>query len=166
MRAFAPISLFAGLIVAAAVAPDVLVAQDVEELGRRHGVTPPPGYYEVLARDPTAYQFRQVWKDIARQVSERRRALARAGDWDGLNAHLANGPSRAVASAQGVAVSGTFRFPVITGVFLDSTHSFLPDTAGLNAKLFTTGAAPPSCSPASIACKRRWTRSSTRRWTR
>ncbi len=141
MRAFAPFTVFAGLI--AAAAPPVLSAQDVEELGRRHGVTPPPGYYEVLASDPTAYQFRQVWKEIARQVSERRRALARAGDWDALNVHLRDGPSRAVASAAGVAVTGTFRFPVITGVFLDSTHSFLPDTSGLNAKLFTTGAAPP-----------------------
>jgi len=143
MRALAPLTLFAGLIVATAAAPPDLVAQDVEELGRQHGVRPPPGYYEVLAADPTAYQFREVWKDIARQVSERRRALARAGDWAGLNAHLSDGPSRAVATAAGTAVAGTFRFPVLVGVFMDSTHAFLPDTAGLNAKLFTTGAAPP-----------------------
>jgi M6 family metalloprotease-like protein len=134
--------LFAGLIVATAAPPD-LVAQDVEELGRKHGVRPPPGYYEVLAADPTAYQFNEVWREIARQVSEQRRALARAGDWAGLNAHLADGPSRAAATAAGIAVTGTFRFPVITGMFSDSTHALLPDTAGLNAKLFTTGAAPP-----------------------
>jgi M6 family metalloprotease-like protein len=131
------------LVLGAAAAPQGLQAQDVEMRGRVHGVRPPPGYYEVLASDPTAYRFQEVWKDIARQVRERRQELARAGDYATLNAHLRNGPSRAAAQAAGLAVTGTFRIPVLVGVFKDSTHNFLPDTAGLNSKMFRTSPAPP-----------------------
>jgi M6 family metalloprotease-like protein len=130
-------------IVAAAVPPD-LGAQDVEMLGRIHGVRPPPGYYEVLARDPNAYQFQRVWKEIARQVRERRRALAQAGDYATLNAHFSGGrPSRAAAQAAGTALQGTFRIPVLIGIFKDSTHTFLPDSADLDTVIFDIGTPPP-----------------------
>ena len=143
MRALAPLTLITGLIVGAMTAPLDLVAQDVEELGRVHGVKPPPGYYETLARYPNAYQFQEVWKDIARQVRERRQALARARDYAGLNAHLRDGPSRAVAQAAGTAVQGTIRIPVLVGYFSDSTQAFHPDTASLRSTLFTPGATAP-----------------------
>jgi hypothetical protein len=71
------------LAVAAAAAPPDLSAQDVEMRGRVDGKRPPAAYYEVLARDPNACQFRRVWKHYARQVRERRQALARAGDYAG-----------------------------------------------------------------------------------
>jgi M6 family metalloprotease-like protein len=132
------------LTVALAAAPPDLGAQDVEMLGRIHGVRPPPGYYEVLARDPTAYQFQRVWKEIARQVRERRRALAQAGDYATLNSHWSGGrPSRAAAQAAGTAVQGTLRIPVLIGIFKDSTHTFLPDSADLDSVLFNTGTPPP-----------------------
>jgi len=144
MRAFAPLTLFASLVVATAAIPPDIFAQDVEELGRRHGVRPPPGYYETLARDPTAFQFQGVWKEIARQVRERRAALAKSGDYARLNAHFAEGgPSAAAASAAGTAITGTFRFPVLVGMFSDSTHTFEPDTGSLRGVLFNTAAAPP-----------------------
>ena len=143
MRALAPLTLIAGLIVGALTAPRDSVAQDVEELGRVRGVKPPAGYYETLARYPNAYQFQEVWKAIALQVRERRQALAHARDYAGLNAHMRDGPSRAVAQAAGTAVQGTIRVPVLVGYFSDSTHAFQPDTASLRSTLFTPGATAP-----------------------
>jgi len=132
------------LAIGAAAAPPVLIAQDVEMRGRVTGKRPPAAYYEMLARDPSAYQFRRVWKDYARQVRERRQALAAAGDYRGLNAHLEGVPaSVAVARASGAAVSGSFNFPVLLGLFSDSTHVTLPDSATLDSTLFSTLAAPP-----------------------
>ena len=73
-----------------------LQAQDIEMRGRANGIRPPAGYYEVLARDPGAYQFERVWKEMARRVRERREALAQAGDYSTLNAHFRGaGPSLA-----------------------------------------------------------------------
>jgi M6 family metalloprotease-like protein len=127
-----------------AAAPFHLVAQDVEMRGRVNGVRPPPGYFEVLARDPNAYQFEEVWKELARQVIERRRALAQANDLAALNAHFHTGvASAAAARTAGVAVAGTIRIPVLVGVFSDSTQHFLPDTADLRSTLWGTGTTPP-----------------------
>jgi M6 family metalloprotease-like protein len=121
-----------------------LAAQDVEMRGRINGVRPPPGYFEVLARDPNAYQFEEVWKELARQVIERRQALARANDYATLNAHFRTGAaSAAAARAAGVAVAMSVRIPVLVGVFSDSTQHFLPDTADLRSTLWGTGTAPP-----------------------
>jgi len=45
-------------LVVLVAAPLCLSAQtDVEELGRRFGATPPPGFYEILNADPNAFQF-------------------------------------------------------------------------------------------------------------
>jgi hypothetical protein len=41
----------------AGVAATSLAGQDVELLGRMHGTRPPAAYYELIARDPTAFQF-------------------------------------------------------------------------------------------------------------
>jgi M6 family metalloprotease-like protein len=132
------------LAVGAAAAPPELGAQDVEMRGRVTGKRPPAAYYEMLARDPSAFQFRRVWKEYARQVRERRQAMVRAGDYRNLNAHL-QGPqaSVAVARASGAAVAGTFDFPVLLGIFSDSTYTTLPDSTTLNNTLFNTGAPPP-----------------------
>ncbi|MGD2216940.1 MAG: M6 family metalloprotease domain-containing protein [Gemmatimonadales bacterium] len=132
------------LVGAAAGMPPDLSAQDVEMRGRVTGKRPPAGYYEMLARDPSAYKFRRVWKDFARRVSERRQAMVRAGDYRGLNAHLEGvQASVAVARASGAAVSGTFDYPVLLGLFSDSTHTTLPDSLTLDNILFSTAAAPP-----------------------
>ncbi|UCF20233.1 MAG: M6 family metalloprotease domain-containing protein [Gemmatimonadota bacterium] len=123
--------------------PD-LDAQDVEMRGRVNGIRPPAGYYDVLARDPNAYEFQRVWKEVARGVRERRQALAGAGDYSTLNSHFREArPSKTAAQASGVALSGSFRIPVLIGVFADSSNSFRPDAGTLNNVLFGTSAAPP-----------------------
>lgn len=128
----------------AMAAPLSSSAQDVEMLGRMHGTRPPPGYYEVLARDPTAYQFEEVWIKTARQVMERRLALTRANDFAALNAHFSGGrPSASAAQAAGSAVAGTLRVPVLVGVFSDSTQVLRPDTASLRTRLWSTAPVPP-----------------------
>lgn len=146
MRPYSLFSLCVALLLV--FAPAKLAAQqgasDVEQRGRIHGVRPPPGFYETLASDPDAYQFQRVWKSVARQVSERRHALARRGDYAALNRHMGAGtPSRAAAQASGTAVTGTFTFPVLIGYFQDSTHVHQPDSATLSATMFSTAAAPP-----------------------
>ncbi|MGD8868507.1 MAG: M6 family metalloprotease domain-containing protein [Gemmatimonadales bacterium] len=122
----------------------VAAGQDVEMLGRIHGIRPPPGYYDVLARDPNAYRFQEVWTRLGRRVMERRFALTKVSDFAALNAHFDAGrPSVAAAQASGSAVAGALRIPVLAGVFSDSTHIFLPDTASLRNRLWGTAAAPP-----------------------
>ncbi|UCC71142.1 MAG: M6 family metalloprotease domain-containing protein [Gemmatimonadota bacterium] len=139
-----PLTAAATTAIVAATAPPGLSAQDVEMRGRLHGTRPPSGYYEVLARDPNAYQLQRAWKEYARRIRERRQALAQAGDYAGLNTHFRGlQPSVAAAQAMGTAVSGTFRYPVLLGLFSDSTHSVLPDRATLDSTLFSTVLAPP-----------------------
>ncbi len=86
-----------GLCVAAAVfLPTALVAQsDVEALGVRAGVRPPPGFYDVLRADPTAFQFSEDngWIRRGRGVAaarNRQRAVA-AGTAHAPAAPLADG---------------------------------------------------------------------------
>ena len=147
MRASLFFNLATATALLVAASPTDLAAQavtDVEMRGRVHGVRPPPGYYETLARDPNAYQFKRVWKSIAQQVLQRRQALARQGDYRTLNDHFRGAtPSRAAAEASRTAVTGTFRFPVLVGYFADSTHTLQPDTGSLRSTMFGTGAAPP-----------------------
>ncbi|UCC83253.1 MAG: M6 family metalloprotease domain-containing protein [Gemmatimonadota bacterium] len=146
MRGSEVSALVAGVILAftTAVGPADLGAQDVEMRGRVTGKRPPAAYYERLARDPSAYQFQRVWRDHARRVRERRQAMVRAGDYRGLNAHLEGvQASVAVARASGAAVTGTFDFPVLLGLFSDSTHTTLPDSITLHNILFNAVAAPP-----------------------
>lgn len=114
--------------------------QDVEALGEVHGVEPPEGYYRVLERNPRAYRFRDVWKDVAREVRERRRRLLREGDVDALNRHFGDGRARrADGTSPLTAVSGTFRIPVVVGVFADSTHVLQPSIDSLQTVLFGPG---------------------------
>jgi M6 family metalloprotease-like protein len=132
------------LAIATAAVPPELSAQDVEMRGRVTGKRPPAAYYEMLAQDPSAFQFQRVWKDYARRVRERRQAMVQAGDYRSLNAHLEGAQaSVAAARASGAAVSGTFNFPVLLGLFSDSTHTTLPNPITLDNILFSTAAAPP-----------------------
>ncbi len=133
-----------GVVGLSVVAVPSARAQDVETRGRINGVRPPPGYYAIKAQDPNAYEFQDVWLDIARQVRERRIALARAGDYGTLNSHMRGAsPSRSAAQAAGTAITGTFRIPVLIGYFSDSTHVFQPSNADLDSVLFSPNAAPP-----------------------
>jgi M6 family metalloprotease-like protein len=121
-------------------------AQDVEMLGRLHGVRPPAGYYDVVARDPRAYHFNEDggWRQLAERVRARRQALAARGELSALNVHLEGGvTSRSQAVAAGTAASGTFRIPVLIGYFSDSTHTYQPPATEISGVLFSPAGAPP-----------------------
>ena len=95
---------------AAVVAPVcVLVAQDVEALGERYGTVPPAAYFERLAIDPDAYRF-------AGGRTARLRARMAA------EAELDPEVLRVLGPRDGP-VLGTFRIPVVLGLFSDSPDS-------------------------------------------
>jgi len=103
MRSSALIALF--IVLTAPVA-----AQDVEMLGERHGTRPPQAYFDRIQSDPGAFQF-------ARGRSVRLQAEYRAGALDPGAAGILgprNGP-----------VTGTYRVPVVMGLFADSP---IPDS--------------------------------------
>mgnify|MGYP006279568057 CR=1 FL=1 len=94
------------------------LAQDVELLGKIHGTTPPRGYYERMARDPGAFQYQRALLRKGLGLRELPRVQAR-----GVAMARALEPALAGAAAlepQRSAVSGTFRFPLILGLFSDS----------------------------------------------
>ena len=98
-----PAALALGAVLAAAGSTP-LRAQDVEMLGRIYGTRPPDAYFERRAADPDAFE-------MTHGLAAPRRAL---------------GPA-ALREAGGVAaltlgrrVAGTFRFPVLLGLFSDS----------------------------------------------
>jgi len=93
-------------------------AQDVELLGKLHGTTPPAGYFERMARDPGAFQYQRALirrgldlKNVP-TVESRGRAMAPAFA-PALAGAMIEGPRR-------TAVAGTFRFPLVMGLFSDS----------------------------------------------
>lgn len=125
-------------------APAGAIGQDVEELGRRHGVRPPEAYFERIRRDPEAFQFRRAWKEEARRVRETRRALFEAGDLSTLNAHILEGRvSPRMGQAYQTALTGQFAVPVLAGFFDDSTQVFTPSVSDLQFALFGDGPGPP-----------------------
>jgi M6 family metalloprotease-like protein len=98
--------------------PTTLLGQDVELLGRIHGTRPPQGYYDLLERDPGAFQFRRAL--IRRGLGLEELPTAPPGTkltpavYHRLIAEmLAEGPRQSP-------VIGTFKFPLILGLFDDS----------------------------------------------
>lgn len=95
-----------------------LRAQDVELLGRIHGVRPPPGYYEVRNRNPNAYELGRGWR--------RRTGLDPRGDGGapttgGLDSRVQLAPAAVTGlGPRETPVSGTFEFPVLLGRFRDT----------------------------------------------
>lgn len=95
-----------------------LRAQDVELLGRVHGVRPPPGYYEVLDRNPRAFQLGRGW--------QRRTGFGlQGGGGAPVGGDLTGQVRLAPAAVTGLGpretpVSGTFEFPVLLGRFQDT----------------------------------------------
>jgi M6 family metalloprotease-like protein len=89
-----------------------LGAQDVEMLGRRYGTQPPAGYFREMARDPEAYRF-------TRGRAERGRVLEAAGVSGPAGVGAIGAPQRALGP-RGQPVIGTFRVPVVLGLFSDS----------------------------------------------
>jgi M6 family metalloprotease-like protein len=105
--------LFVALALAASAR--ALSAQDVEMLGRRYGTRPPEGYFRELERNPDAYRFTRGRAARARTLEAP--AAARAGGPGGVAS--ANGPSLAMGP-RGEPVVGTFRVPLVLGLFGDS----------------------------------------------
>jgi len=98
------------------LAPSGVSGQDVEMLNRWYGNRPPDGYYETLARDPNAFRF-------SHEGRERLETLRRAPQ---LRAILPSGaaavPARAIGPRDGP-LEGTFRFPLILGLFSDGPQT-------------------------------------------
>jgi M6 family metalloprotease-like protein len=92
----------------AALSAVSLGAQDVELLGAMHGARPPDAYYELIARDPTAFRFAH-----GRSVRMRQRMLR-------LAQQTISGGASAVIGPEGGIVKGTFHVPVLLGLFSDS----------------------------------------------
>lgn len=103
--------------VAAAAAP--ARSQDVELLSRIYGTPLPRGYVALKARDPDAFRFEH---GRAARVRQRLRALG------GIPTVRAEAPSL-LAPREG-AVQGTFRLPVVLGLFSDSPVGRVPFSAG------------------------------------
>ena len=112
-----------------------LNAQDIELLGKIHGTRPPQEYYDLMERDPGAFQFRRAL--IRRGLGIRDLPEVRAPGqaipafFDGNFAQLlAENPNR-------VSVAGTFNFPLILGLFSDSEPVFPGfDRAEVQAEFF------------------------------
>jgi M6 family metalloprotease-like protein len=95
-----------------------LVAQDVELLGRLHGTRPPQGYYELIRRYPHAYQYQRAL--VRRGLRLREPPPVRA---EGQGMATVFTPVFAGSLAAGedrAPVAGSFRFPLILGLFSDS----------------------------------------------
>lgn len=95
-----------------------LRAQDVELLGRIHGVQPPPGYYETMDRNPRAFEIGRGW--------QRRTGFRLQGDGpppagDDLTGRIQLAPAAVTGlGPRETPVSGTFEFPVLLGRFADT----------------------------------------------
>ncbi len=115
MRRFVPLVALASL----AVGPTVAHAQDVELLARHYGTPIPEGYYRTLAAHPDAFRFQRgratrlrLQLPVARQI-----------------AGVTGGPAATLGAREGPVV-GTFRIPVVLGLFSDTPTPppFGPDT--------------------------------------
>lgn len=108
-------SMMKRLLVAAAllavVAP--VQAQDVIEIGRRHGTPIPDAILERLAEDPTAFEFRRAWRSELAKVKRARAALRAQGIQP-------MALSSEQAARAGAAVSGTFRVPTIPVLYANT----------------------------------------------
>ncbi|MGW8265535.1 MAG: M6 family metalloprotease domain-containing protein [Longimicrobiales bacterium] len=95
-----------------------LGAQDVELLGKLHGTRPPQAYFDLMDRDPGAYQFQRAL--VRRGLRLRELPPIRA---EGRAMSTALTPAFAGALAEAVErapMVGTFNFPLILGLFSDS----------------------------------------------
>jgi len=110
--------VFILLSVAVAGVQGGLGAQDVELWGKIHGTRPPQGYYDLMERDPSAFQFRRALFRRGLGLRElpdvRSPGLSVSALFEGTFARLT-----AAGPVQGP-VTGTFNFPLLLGLFSDS----------------------------------------------
>jgi M6 family metalloprotease-like protein len=112
-----------------------LTAQDVVVQGRAYDIRPPAWVTARLQQDPTAFEFRRVWKQKVRRIRLMRQAVAPL-----------LGPSYSAAQlvAQAAAVTGTMSIPVLPGLYSDATAPYTQ--AEYQNRLFGDGAGSVSLS--------------------
>lgn len=121
-------SMWIVLLLCVAAAP--AAAQDVVEIGRRHGAELPEWMRRELAKDPAAFEFRRAWKSDLARVKAQRTRLQRVEGPRSLSA------SPAQLAQRGAAVTGTYRIPVVP-VLYSNTPSVPYAAAALERKLYT-----------------------------
>ncbi len=140
-----------GLVIGAVFGAGPAGGQDVEMLGRRYGTTPPPEYYRRIAADPGAFRFRAAWTPRLRSVIELREPADGGGglgddDGGGLPGSLSGlslsgdlgsslGANRVGPTGTHAAVEGTFRFPIVMGLYADTPDPPPFDVAAVRAQL-------------------------------
>ncbi len=90
-----------------------LAAQDVEMLGEHYGTRPPDAYFQELERDPGAFQFRLEGRERLLHMQQMRGA-----GFPDLILHYGD-PARSLGPRD-IPMVGTFRFPLVLGLFADS----------------------------------------------
>lgn len=124
-------SSYAAVVCAALVSfgAGPVAAQDVELLGRIHGTTPPDGYYETVRSDPSAFRFSREGRDRLIHIQ-----ASRSGSFRDVVLQRM-GPARTLGP-RGEPVVGTFRFPLVLGLFADSPSAAAYDVAGIQREFF------------------------------
>jgi M6 family metalloprotease-like protein len=123
------------------LAPIAASAQtDVEELGRRYGATPPPGFYEILRSHPNAFQFSpdNGWIRRGRRVAEVRNRL-RGDSAEGVFR------TQAAHDENGV-MTGDVYVPVFLVLFSNTDSADIASNVpreALQTRLYGTDLAPP-----------------------
>ncbi len=117
-------------------------AQDIAEAGRIHGVELPRVAREILARDPTAFEFRRAMKAKLRSVQvargTRRGLLPTFAPNAAVSATVSpslSGPQRGTRLGTGPVVSGTERVAVLPILYANTGAQPWP-TSDLQARLF------------------------------
>ncbi len=137
------------LVAVLLVVPCVATAQtDVELVGRMLGGTrPPPGYYEMLRRDPQAFQFSRDngWirraSAVARRRAERRAAALRARSATGVSGRFTPRVALAAWGMDG-ALEGDLDVPVFLILYANTAAAPFP-RADMEQRLYGTSPAPP-----------------------
>ena len=125
-----------GLLAALALpcVPALSAQDDVEMLGRIHGMRPPDAYYQAKAREPGAFRMHGG-------LAARRRVARTPGQ-----SFISAGPQSAALTLGNRTVRGSFRFPVILGLFKDSPAT-APFTPGQVQGQFFDGPNPTGTIP-------------------
>jgi M6 family metalloprotease-like protein len=116
-------------------------AADIVRRGLIHGgARPAQGFYEMVARDPHAFEFRHGWLERARAVRQNRQELRSRGAFNLLNA-----PAPSASPMAATAVSGTLRYPTFMPFFSNtsSSDSAIMDSAAVVNQFWGTVVAPP-----------------------
>lgn len=93
---------------------------DVELLGRIHGTRPPDAYFQLLQDEPTAFQFHRVWTRRLLGGFDYTPLPGESGTGGGVAGAPELPPPYPTLGFREGGVKGTFRFPVVLGLFADS----------------------------------------------